>query len=194
MRRLRYLLPGLLLLLAVACGSDAETAPTVTSVPPTSTPYVSPTFTPVVDLSSLVVRELLGLERLREFPEELKSDSPPLDREEAAEIARVFLSNTRVAGAIHLDEYCSDGFGQVLFVGKNDFDGALFQWEVLPDPAGRWNRPRVVLSILDPDLTAFLEAIGEGDTVWILDEEVISKDDPSEVYDHPTCGQSLRLH
>ena len=192
MRGMRDLLPGLLLLLAVACGSEggAETALTATSVPPTSTPYVSPTSTPVVDVSSLVGRELLGLARLREFPVELNSESPPLDREEAAEIARVFLSNTRVAGRVHLDDYCSDGSGQILIHGFNaDFDGALFQWEVLPNPAGRWNQPRVLLSILDPDLTAFLEAIGEDEPGWILDEEVINKVDPSEVYDNPTCGQ-----
>ena len=161
-----------ILMLAVACGGDAETAPMVTSIPPTSTPYVSPTSTPVVDVSSLVGRELLGLERLREFPEELKSGSPPLDRKEAAEIARVFRSDTRVVGSDSMIDFCSDGTGLVILWRElPDFEGTRFRWEIQPNPAGRWNKPRVAVSYDDQ--------IGDS---WPFDER-------DEVFDHPTCGQ-----
>ena len=187
-RPLRYLLPGMLLLLAVACGSDAVPA---TSIPPTSVPFVPPpTVTSVADVFAGAAA-LLGLESVREFPEELKSDSPPLDREEAAEIARVFLSNTRMVGSPSITDYCSDGSGQIFVAPRiyPAFDGALFQWEVLPNLAGRWNEPRVLMTFDDPYFVTLLEAAGLSAITWILDEEVIDEESPGAVYGNPSCGQ-----
>ena len=189
MRGVRYLLPGMLLMLAVACGGDAVPA---TSIPPTSAPFVPPpTPTSVADVSAAVAG-LLGLESVRDFPEELKSDSPVLDREEAAEIASAFLSDSRIVGSSSITDFCSDGSGRILVApfGDSDFDDALFQWEVLPNPAGRWNEPRVLMYMDDFELATLLRvAVGVAAITWILDEEVIDEENPGEIFDHPTCGQ-----
>ena len=176
----RYLLPGVLLLLAVACGSDAVPA---TSIPPTSAPFVPrPTSTSIADVSPGVA-ELLGLERVRDFPEELKSGSPPLDPEEAAEITRAFLSDTRFAGR-EVTDFCSDGSGQIVAFGGEV--GEIFHWEVLPNPVGSWNEPAVwmYMDALDPARVSAVATFR-----WFLDEEVIDKKNPGEVFDNPTCGQ-----
>ena len=197
MRGIKLLLPGLLIGLVIACGSDAVAAPTATNVPPTNVPPTfapfvpPPTQTSVADVSPGAA-ELLGLESVRDFPEELKSDSPPLDREVAAEIARAFLSNTRVVGSPSITDFCSDGSGQILVTPNRDtdFDGAFFRWEVLPNPAGRWNQPRVLMYMDDFELATLLRAaLGLAALTFTIDEEDIVKGDPGEAYDLPTCGQ-----
>ena len=95
-------------------------------------------------------------------------------------------------GSPSIADYCSDGSGRILVApfGDSDFDDALFQWEVLPNPAGRWNEPRVLMYMDDFELAALLRAAaGLAGLTWILDEEVIDEENPGAVFDNPTCGQ-----
>ena len=190
---IRTLTIAALLMLAVACGGDA--IPTATSIPPTPAPFVPPpTQTSVADVSAGVA-ELLGFESIRDFPEELKSDSPPLDREVAAEIASAFMSDVRLANGPVIIDFCSDGSGRMINGLEADFANQPFQWEVQANPAARWNQPRILFTFDDHALASFIEA--QGALISIsppVDGELrfggaFAGGAKTVVFDNPTCGQ-----
>ena len=72
---IRYLLPGLLLMLAVSCGGDV-----LVSLPPTATPTPIVFVTPVPTAVPLSARSasdwaIRGLTSVRKFPAELEAES-----------------------------------------------------------------------------------------------------------------------
>lgn len=197
MLSLRYLLPGLLLLL-IACGSENAPAagPAAASPEPQSTP--EPTPTPFnLDFTGgrlgFVSPDQLGAEL--DFPQELISSAPQLEPDQAASIAREFLNNTRVLiGDDVLLDLCEDGSGITqLFSGVRAFENQPFSWVVAANTAGEWNQPSVTIEFDDPalDLPGFklelmLQAPDEGSMPsWFPS----GAGDYTQVFDNPSCDQ-----
>jgi len=184
---IRTLTIAFALTLAVACGSsDAAVAVSTavpTFVPPTPVP-------PLTDISSLTGRGLLGFDVVKVFPEELKSDSPPLDRSDAVELMRAFVSNTRIVHGESITDFCSDGSG--LYVSSRAIDDEKLHWEVKTNPAGRWNEVRILHSPDNPEMAALFVG-GQGTIITRppVDEKLAwgTADEETIVFDNPTCGQ-----
>ena len=163
---LRYLLPGLLIALAVACGGDESSA-------------VEP----------------IGFGELREFPKELESSSPQLEPDRAAEIAREFVSGTRIALYDKaIIDVCADGTGRYVLYSASFIQGETFTWEALAIPGGVWNEPGLIATMDDPD-----KRVLHGGTYTFVMKPAIDGKIPSwspasptgetKVFDNPTCGQ-----
>ena len=159
---LRYLLPGLLLLLAMACGGDAEIDPTATSVAPTAAPFVAPTTERLLQESSASVWEILGLTSIRDVPVALERESPRLPSDEVADLWNQFIGGTvqidNVSGR-QFFETCSDGTGHYLdwwtpdiSLSANGLAGESFTWVALKDRGGAWNTGKMEFTLDDPSL------------------------------------------
>ena len=180
------------MILVVACGSDAVPA---TSVPATATAFVPPPTVTAIANVSPGAAELLELGPIREFPVELESGAPTLPREQAVEIAQLFVSNTRIAvNDDRIFDICSDGTGTNVLAPEWHM-GETFTWAVVNNLAGRWNQPALLVTLDDPEksralggqVTYQIKGPIEGKMpAWLS----ISQTDQTQVYDDPaTCSQ-----
>jgi hypothetical protein len=150
---LRYLLPGLLLMLTVACGGGPETSsPTVaaTGSEPTETPI-----SPISEFSA-AQWQLRGLTTLRQFPPELEAESIPLPAHEVEALWTRFLGGTRWvdnASSLELFDLCSDETGMHLdFWEGSVYHGEPFTWTIEHALQDRWNAVEILNVANDPAL------------------------------------------
>ena len=169
---IRTLTIAALLMLAVACGGDGETAPTATSIPPTSAPFAAPTLVGGSGAISVTDAALMGLGRLKDSPPpELDINATRLDGDEVVDIWTQWIANTKhVLADGDVMEYCENGVGTDLF---NEFSpNATFTWSVATSPASRWNV--VKLSIVPDDISTSRKPPG-------IEEGLVYPFDPSRV-------------
>ena len=176
--KLRTLTIAALLMLAVACGGDAVTAPMVTSVPPTSAPFAAPTLVGGFAGISSADSVLLGLGRLKDTPPpELDISATRLDGDEVPRIWTDWMVNTRhVLADGDVIEYCENGVGTELF---NEFSlSATFTWSVATSPGSRWNVGKLTFAPDDVSTSRYGGGgiVGEAGFSWPLDPSRVSED------------------
>ncbi len=148
---LRYLLPGSLLVLVMACGGNDPPL-----APPTSAPIPTPTREPSSSDISAAGFELLGLGESvdDDFPVELQSESPSLPDSEVVELWTEWMSDTvTVIGDEQATQFCGDGTGTQLFNSiLPEAGGESFRWHVESNSATPWNIVTLVMEYNNPTL------------------------------------------